>query len=40
MCHPLVAWQRLPPRGRVALAGAYTAVSYLAALLALLAVQH
>ena len=40
MCHPLLAWRRLPPRGRVALAGAYAGFSYLTALLTLLALQR
>jgi len=35
ICNPLPAWRRLPPAGRVALAGAYVAVSYAAALLGL-----
>jgi predicted ABC-type sugar transport system permease subunit len=39
ICNPLPAWRRLPPAGRVALAGAYVAVSYAAALLGLFALH-
>jgi hypothetical protein len=39
ICNPLPAWRRLPPAGRVALAGAYVAVSYAAALLVLFALH-
>jgi hypothetical protein len=40
MCHPVMAWRLLRPSGRVALAAGYAGLSYLAALLALLATQH
>jgi hypothetical protein len=36
MCHPVLAWSRLRPSGRVALATGYAGLSYLTALLALL----
>jgi hypothetical protein len=39
LCNPSPAWDRLPPSGRVALAGAYVAVSYVAALVGLLALH-
>ena len=37
--HPLLAWNRLPPAGRVALAGSYAGLSYAAGLLALFALH-
>jgi hypothetical protein len=40
MCHPVLAWRLLRPSGRVALAAGYAGLSYLAALLALLASHH
>ncbi len=39
MCHPVLAWRCLRPSGRVALAAGYAGLSYLTALLALLAGQ-
>jgi predicted ABC-type sugar transport system permease subunit len=39
ICHPLLAWRRLPPLGRVALAGGYATLSYVAALAALIALR-
>jgi hypothetical protein len=39
-CHPVLAWPLLRPSGRVALAAGYAGLSYLAALLALLARQY
>jgi len=39
MCHPLLAWNRLPRSGRIALAGGYAGLSYAAALLTLLALH-
>jgi len=38
-CHPALAWQRLRPSGRVALAAGYAGLSYLAALVSLFAWQ-
>jgi hypothetical protein len=40
MRHPLLAWPRLPPSGRVVLAAGYAGVSYLTVLLALTAFQR
>jgi hypothetical protein len=37
MCHPQLAWRRLPPSGRAALATGYTVVSYVASLVMLFA---
>jgi hypothetical protein len=39
MRHPLLAWPRLPPSGRVVLAAGYAGVSYLTVLLVLSALQ-
>ena len=39
VCHPVLAWQRLPASGRVALALAYAVLSYLTALVTLLALR-
>ncbi len=33
MCHPVLAWARLQPSGRVALAAGYAGLSYLTALI-------
>lgn len=38
--HPVLAWPRLPASGRVVLAAGYAGISYLTALLALLALGH
>jgi hypothetical protein len=35
ICHPQLAWRRLPPAGRAALAIGYGLASYLSALLSL-----
>ena len=35
ICHPVLAWKRLRPSGRVALAAGYAGLSYLTALLTL-----
>jgi hypothetical protein len=35
MCHPMLAWPRLRPAGRVLLVGGYTAIAYLTALVLL-----
>ncbi|HEY2432818.1 MAG TPA: hypothetical protein VGI12_09120 [Vicinamibacterales bacterium] len=39
VCHPMLAWQRLTPSGRVALALAYAVFSYVAALATLLTLR-
>jgi hypothetical protein len=39
ICHPMLAWGRLPPVGRVALAGGYATLSYVAALATLIALR-
>lgn len=39
MCHPLLAWHRLPPAGRAAIAGGYATLSYLAALATLITLR-
>jgi hypothetical protein len=39
MCHPLLAWRRLPRAGRVAMTAAYAGMSYVAALLGLIALR-
>ena len=39
MCHPLLAWSRLPPAGRAAVAGGYGILSYLAALAGLIVLR-
>ena len=39
MRHPLLAWPRLPPSGRVVLAAGYAGVSYLTVIIVLLAFQ-
>jgi hypothetical protein len=39
ICHPVLAWARLRPSGRVALAAGYAGLSYLTALLTLLALH-
>jgi len=39
MRHPCLAWVRLQPSGRVMLAAGYAGLSYLTALLALLALK-
>jgi hypothetical protein len=36
MRHPVLAWPRLPPSGRVVLAAGYAGLSYLTAILLLL----
>jgi hypothetical protein len=40
MCHPALAWPLLRPSGRAALAAGYAGLSYLTALLFLLAQHH
>ena len=40
MRHPLLAWPRLPPSGRVVLAAGYAGVSYLTVIALLLTVQR
>jgi hypothetical protein len=37
MCHPLLAWNRMRPAGRLALAMGYAAVAYLTTFTALVA---
>jgi hypothetical protein len=37
MCHPVLAWERTQPAGRVALAMGYAAVAYLTAFMVLIA---
>lgn len=39
MRHPLLAWPRLPPSGRVVLAAGYAGVSYLTVIVALLTIR-
>jgi hypothetical protein len=39
MRHPVLAWERLQPSGRVVLAAGYAGLSYLTALFALLALK-
>jgi hypothetical protein len=39
VCHPMLAWHRLPPSGRLALALGYAVLSYLTALVTLLALR-
>ncbi|HYT73875.1 MAG TPA: hypothetical protein VEL79_03920 [Vicinamibacterales bacterium] len=39
MRHPILAWVRLRPSGRVVLAAGYAGLSYITALLALLALK-
>jgi hypothetical protein len=39
ICHPQLAWHRLPPAGRAALALGYAGLSYLSALVALLVLR-
>jgi hypothetical protein len=40
MCHPFLAWTRLPRAGRVVLAAGYAGLAYLGALLTLLALRR
>jgi hypothetical protein len=40
MCHPVLAWRLLTPSGRVAMAAGYAGLSYLTALVVLLARLH
>ena len=40
MRHPLLAWPRLPPSGRVVLAAGYAGVSYLTVIAVLLTLQR
>ena len=40
MCHPLLAWRRLRPSGRAALAGGYATLTYVAVLAALAALAR
>ena len=39
MRHPLLAWPRLPPSGRLVLAAGYAGVSYLTVIVALLTIR-
>lgn len=39
MCHPSLAWDRLSPSGRVALAMGYATLSYFTALVVLIALR-
>jgi hypothetical protein len=39
MCHPVLAWARLQPSGRMALAAGYAGLSYLTALLLFIALS-